>query len=155
MIATYHGHDIDLPALRRRFPLSLRGASLHRLIGVAQQLGLHGRGLRLDLDALDQLKVPCILHWDLGHFVVLKRVTSRGLETHDPALGILRLSRAETSKHFTGIALELTRMPDFSPMRDRRPVSLARLAGHIRGFGRGAAEILALALALEAFALIV
>ncbi|EQD53476.1 Peptidase C39, bacteriocin processing domain protein, partial [mine drainage metagenome] len=40
MIACYHGYETDLAALRRRFSLSLKGATLSRLIEMAQALGL-------------------------------------------------------------------------------------------------------------------
>ena len=154
MIATWHGHELDLPALRRRFAFSLRGANLSRLVAIAQDLGLQGRGLKLELGSLRDLKLPCILHWNLNHFVVLKRITSRHIEIHDPACGARRLSWAEASKHFTGIALELTRRADFTPIKDRQRVSLGRLTGQTYGLRRGVAQILALALALETFALI-
>ena len=154
MIAVYHGHRVDLPALRRRFALSLRGASLARLIAIAQDLGLDGRGLRVELHALRDLDTPCILHWDLSHFVVLKRATARFVEIHDPANGLRRLSWDEASKHFTGIALAFTRRPDFSPIQDRQRIALRSVIGQTRGIGRSAAQIVALALALEVFALI-
>ena len=153
MVAVYHGHRVDLSALRRRFEISLRGASLGRLIMIAQDLGLDGRGLRVELHALRNLQTPCILHWDLSHFVVLKRATARHVEIHDPALGLRRLSWDEASRHFTGIALTLARRPDFTPITDRQRISLKRLTGQTRGIARGVAGILVLALALEAFAL--
>jgi len=154
MVAIYHGHQVDLAALRRRFAISLRGANLSRLLAIAQELGLHGRGVRLELEALRDLKTPSILHWDLNHFVVLKRATARFVEIHDPSNGLRRLTWEEASKHFTGIALELSRAPDFTPVEDREHISLRRLTGQTHGVRRGVIEILALALALEAFALV-
>lgn len=71
MVAGAHGMRVGLSELRRRFPLSLKGAKLNQLIRIAQQLGFATRPLRLDMDDLDKLKLPCILHWDLNHFVVL------------------------------------------------------------------------------------
>jgi hypothetical protein len=87
MIAVYHGHRVDLAALRRRFEISLRGASVSRLIAIAQDLGLDGRGLRVELHALRNLQTPSILHWDLSHFVVLKQVRGDLVELGDPILG--------------------------------------------------------------------
>jgi ATP-binding cassette subfamily B protein RaxB len=71
MIARYHGHDLDLPSLRRRHSTSLKGANLARVMEMAGQLGFETRPLRLELHELPELKAPCILHWDLNHFVVL------------------------------------------------------------------------------------
>ncbi len=78
MVAAYHGHRIDLAGLRRRFTLSLKGATLAYLMQVAGRLHLAPRALRLGLEELGQLKTPCILHWDLNHFVVLKSASARG-----------------------------------------------------------------------------
>ena len=48
MVASYWGHRIDLPSLRRRFSVSLKGATLKGLIAMAQSLGLQTRPLKLD-----------------------------------------------------------------------------------------------------------
>ncbi len=53
-------------------------------------------------------KLPCILHWDLNHFVVLARVTKTHVVLHDPAQGIRAVTIEDASRHFTGVALELT-----------------------------------------------
>ena len=79
-----------------------------RLIGAAATLGLSARALRVDIDELRQVACPAILHWDFDHFVVLKRVARRYVEIHNPAVGERRFPLAELSKHFTGVALELT-----------------------------------------------
>ena len=67
MVASYHGHRIDLNTLRRRHPVSLSGVTLRGLIQVANQLNLACRPLRFELDHLRQLRLPAILHWDLNH----------------------------------------------------------------------------------------
>src|SRR3954449_5521314 len=105
MVACFHGHRVDLAALRRRFTVSLKGATLAYLMQAAGRMELVPRPLRLELAELPRLRTPCILHWDLNHFVVLKSADARGAVIHDPAFGVRRLSLAEASKHFTGIAL--------------------------------------------------
>src|SRR5699024_9864673 len=154
MIARYHGHDVDLAGLRRRFSTSLKGANLARVMDMATQLDFVTRPLRLDLDELDQLKTPCILHWDLNHFVVLKRATSRHVIVHDPARGEHKLSLKEASDHFTGVALELSPSADFKPVKARQKISLKALTGRMRGLVPALTQILLLALALEVFALV-
>ena len=118
MIAGYHGHRIDLGTLRRRHPVSLKGVTLKSLMKVARDLHFSCRALRLDLEHLSQLQLPAILHWDMDHFVVLKKVTRSHLVLHDPAYGVKRLSISEAGKHLTGIALELFPVEGFS--RERR-----------------------------------
>jgi ATP-binding cassette, subfamily B, bacterial CvaB/MchF/RaxB len=154
MVACYHGHRIDLAALRRRFTVSLKGATLAYLMQVAGRLHLAPRPLRLDLAELAQLRAPCILHWDLNHFVVLKSADARGAVIHDPAFGVRRLTLADVSKHFTGIALELTPTAEFRPADERRKVRLRDVLGPVVGLRRSLAQVLVLAAALQAIAIV-
>ncbi len=154
MIACFHGHRIDLAGLRQRFTVSLKGATLAYLMQVAGRLHLAPRPLRLDLEELPRLATPCVLHWDLNHFVVLRSANAREAVIHDPAFGIRRLPLAEVSRHFTGIALELTPTTAFRARDERRRVRLRDLTGPVKGLGRSLAQVLVLALALQAFALL-
>lgn len=153
MIARYHGHDVDLAGLRKRYSMSLKGVNLARVIAVASDLGFDSRPLRLALEDLPQLKVPCILHWDLNHFVVLKQASAREAVIHDPARGVCHLPLSEVSRHFTGVALELSLRPDFQSVRARQSISLRALTGRVFGLKRSLALIFGLALVLEMFAL--
>ena len=154
MVACFHGHRVDLAALRRRFSVSLKGSTLAFLMQAAGRIHLAPRPLRLELEELAQLRAPCILHWDLNHFVVLKSVDGRGAVIHDPAFGIRRLTIGQLSKHFTGIALELSPTAEFKPMDDRRRVRLRDLLGHVTGLHRSLAQIFLLALGLQAIAVV-
>jgi len=153
MVASYHGLATDLPALRRRFSLSLKGATLSFLMQAAGQLELGSRPLRVELEELPLLRTPCILHWDLNHFVVLARADARRAVIHDPARGVRVLPMAEVSRHFTGVVLELAPTGGFERRDERRRVRLRELTGRVRGLKRSAAQVLVLALALQAFAL--
>ncbi len=64
------------------------------------------RAVRLELDELNKLKLPCILHWDMNHFVVLKSINKNTLTIHDPARA-RKVAMDEVSRSFTGVALEL------------------------------------------------
>ena len=154
MIASYYGHQVALPALRRKFSLSLKGVTLARLIEMAQSLGLSSRALRLDLNEVRQLQTPCILHWGMDHFVVLREVNSSHVVIHDPAVGERKVAWIEVDRHFTGVALELSPGPKFQRRRPDPPLSLRSLAGSIEGLGRSLIQIFGLALVLELFALI-
>jgi ATP-binding cassette subfamily B protein RaxB len=154
MVACYHGHRIDLAGLRRRFTVSLKGATLAFLMQVAGRLDLAPRPLRLELEELPRLRMPCILHWDLNHFVVLRSADARSAVIHDPARGMRRLAMDEVSRHFTGIALELAPTATFRPLDERRRIRLRDLMGRVEGLGRSLAQVLALALALQAIAIV-
>jgi ATP-binding cassette subfamily B protein RaxB len=155
MVAGFFGYRTDLLTLRQRFAISLKGSTLQNLIDIGAVLHLAARALRVDLDELGNLHIPCILHWDLNHFVVLQRVLphGRGVLLHDPARGAVRMPLAEVSKHFTGIALELTPTPQFTRQEARQRVRLRDMMGQVVGLQRSLAQILLLALALEVFAL--
>lgn len=154
MIAGYYGQHVDLPTLRRRFSLSLKGIRLGQLIEMAQTLGLACRPLRLDLDELARLQTPCILHWDLDHFVVLRSVRSHRAVIHDPAVGERHLRFDEIGPHWTGIAVELSKGPTFKRSAPPPPVSLRKLAGSIHGLGKALWVIFSLALLLELIGLL-
>lgn len=151
MVADAHGLRVGLPELRRRFPMSLKGARLDHLIRIAQQLGFSTRPLRLDLEDLGRLRLPCILHWNLNHFVVLAQVDRSKAMILDPALGERRMALAEVSDHFTGVALELAPAAEFKPQQAAPSVSARQLTGPIRGLWPALGQILALSVALQVF----
>jgi ATP-binding cassette, subfamily B, bacterial CvaB/MchF/RaxB len=135
MVAAWHGLRTDLSALRTRLGVTPRGMSLARLAQCAEALGLSCRPLRIEMEDLPKLAVPAILHWDLDHFVVLRRVRGRRVEVHDPARGVRRLSLEEVGRHFTGVALELTPSQGFRPADVRARLKLRDLVGRTRGLG--------------------
>jgi ATP-binding cassette subfamily B protein RaxB len=154
MVAAHHGLRLDLPTLRQRFSVSLKGATMADLVRLAGHLNLSSRALRAEIEHLSGLAVPCVLHWDLNHFVVLKEVSRGWAVIHDPARGVRRLPLAEVSKHFTGIVLELTPQAEFKPHTERRSVSLRQLLGRVTGLRRSLLQIFTLAIALEGFMLL-
>ncbi|KWB71370.1 ABC transporter [Burkholderia ubonensis] len=154
MIASYHGHHVDLATLRARFSVSLKGTGLARVIEIAQRLDLGTRALTLDLDQLGQLRVPCILHWNFNHFVVLKEVNGKSAVIYDPAQGIRKLPLDMLSRSFTGVALELWPTNSFEPREAAPPIKLRQLLGPVSGVSRSLGQVLVLALVLEVFALV-
>jgi ATP-binding cassette subfamily B protein RaxB len=154
MISSFHGLEIDLNTLRRRHAPSLRGASLKSLIAVADQLGFASRPVKLPLDAIGDLHLPAILHWDMNHYVVLERIERGRALILDPAAGAARrLPLAEVSRHFTGVAMELRPTAGFEPDNQRQRLHLRQLWGRMRGWKRAAAQTLALTIVLQAFTL--
>lgn len=154
MVARYHGHDVDLNSLRAKYLLSMRGTSLKQIIKIAGELSLSPRALRVDLDQLEKLATPAILHWDLNHYVVLERVHGDKVTLIDPGIGrrVMRLS--QVSDHFTGVALELTPAVDFEPVTDRIRPRLTDLWSSLVGAKRAIGQTLLLSLLLLATILI-
>jgi len=153
MIANFHGLDVDLGTLRRRFQPAMRGATLKSLINIADQLALTSRAVKLPLHKLQDLHVPAILHWDLNHYVVMERVVGGKALIHNPAGASRWLTLEEVSPHFTGIALELRPSDDFKPSGRRDRLRISQLWQNITGLRRALAQTLVLSAVLEAFAL--
>lgn len=154
MIASYHGSFVDLAALRRQFSLSLKGVTVIRLMEMAHSLGLICRPVRLELEEISRLQTPSVLHWDFDHFVVLRQVRKHHIVLHDPAMGLRTIDLADFARHFTGVAVEFSKGPEFRRRQPPPPVSLRELAGSIHGLGRSLLQVFIMALLLELFALL-
>ena len=108
-----------------------------------------GRGLRLEPEQLKDIKTPCILHWDMDHFVVLKEVEATGVVIHDPAFGVRKLTLEEVVRHFTGIALELIPTDAFKKKQDVAKLALSAFWGRVKGMNRALVQALTLSAALQ------
>ena len=153
MVANYHGLDIDLGTMRRRYAPSLRGAALKTLIGLADRIGLTPRAVKLPLEELRNLHVPAVLHWDMNHYVVLERVKGDKALIHNPDGRSAWLAMAEVSNHFTGVALELRPSNDFQSGQQRERLRLSQLWQRMSGIKSALAQVLVLTLVLQAFVL--
>jgi ATP-binding cassette, subfamily B, bacterial CvaB/MchF/RaxB len=151
MIANFHGLDIDLGTMRRTLASSLRGASLKTLIVLADRIGFTSRAVKLPLEQLANLQVPCLLHWDMNHYVVLERVKGEKALIHNPEGRSTWMRMAEVSRHFTGVALELRPRDDFRIDRQRERLKLSQLWQRITGIRRALLQVMVLTLVLQAF----
>ena len=153
MIAAYHGREMSLVRARQQFNISLNGTRASDLIEMGHTIRLQGRAFALDLDELVALKLPAVLHLDMNHFAVLVRRTGRHYVLNDPATGQQRLTLAQLSQRFTGVALEFEPTPDFQRAREPKRPSLGALTRSLTGLRRVLPELLALSFALQIFAL--
>lgn len=153
MILSYFGCRMDINSLRSRFRISQHGITLKSLVKLAANLHLAARPLRLELADVGQLTLPAILHWDLDHFVILKKVKSRSLVIHNPASGRQEVSLSEAGKHFTGVGLELWPTDGFRKADVRRELPLREIWGNTPGLWNGLLQLLALSALLQLMAL--
>lgn len=153
MVANYHGLDVDLGTMRRRFAPSLRGAALKTLIGLADRIGLTPRAVKLPLEQLPNLHVPAVLHWDMNHYVVLERLKGEKALIHNPDGRSTWMPMTEVSNHFTGVALELRPSNDFHTGKQREQLKLSQLWQRMTGIMRALLQVLVLTLVLQAFVL--
>lgn len=154
MVCGHYGKNIDLIALRQQFNLSTRGTSLSGLAGISDQLGLSSRPLSLDIDELGVLKMPCVLHWEFNHFVVLVKVRRNRVVLHDPARGRRVVGLEELSQSFTGVALEVWPGNTFIAETVRNHLSLSTLMGGIYGLKATLAKLFCLSLIIETINLV-
>lgn len=146
MVADAHGLRLDMAEMRRKFSISLKGTNLEQLVRFAEALSFTTRAVRLELDELELLDRPCILHWDLKHFVVLRKVQGDTVHVIDPAFGPRKMTRLEVGRHFTGVALELQPGVSFAPKDDRAKLRLSQLIGHHIGLKRSLIQIFILSI---------
>lgn len=153
MIAGYHGHRVGLHEMRRRFSISQKGGNFSGLVQIASQMQLASRAVKLELVSLGNLRTPCILHWEFNHFLVLERLKGSVAYIHDPAHGFRKVSMAEVSRKFTGVALEIWPAEGFEKIDRRQTVRLSHLIGSLQGLRSTFLQLLVLSISLEIFVL--
>lgn len=126
MVAAFHGRFFSLEGLRERAHLSREGVSLLGISEAADTIGLRSTGVLVSFDELTMAPLPCIVHWNQEHFVVVYNMTARKgksyVDVADPAGGKQRYTKDEfcrcwiSSGHDdkpVGIALLLEPSPEF------------------------------------------
>lgn len=154
MIADYFGYRVELSHLRASIGPSLKGSSLSQIMAMAKTLCLNTRPVKAEMSELSSLRLPCMLHWNDSHFVVLKKIRRRDFEIVDPANGLKAISRAEFSDHFTGVAIEFSPRAEFKKADLREKMDYRRLFGKIIGLKRGVAQLVLMTILLEICGLI-
>jgi ATP-binding cassette subfamily B protein RaxB len=154
MILGTFGIDASLAEVRAATLYTSSGVTVGNIIKTAKRFGLDARAVRVELDQLDQLQLPAILHWNFNHFVVLERLNGKTADVIDPSLGRQRIGLQELSRGFTGVAVEFERtetMPDRLPGSQPSPVRpfLPDLRGLV------ALSVLAFAIALFSQTLVI
>ena len=154
MIVSYFGRTTDIRSIRESSKLPAFGASLKHLTRAAAAAGLKSRSLKLELEDLPKLGTPAILHWDLDHFVVLKKFSRGKAVIHDPATGIRKYPLRELDGHFTGIAVEFSQARETPTDEAPRRLKLRDLVRFSHGIFRGMALILLLSALVQVCSLL-
>jgi ATP-binding cassette subfamily B protein RaxB len=132
MVLRWHGTDVTLQELRERFPISVRGTTVADLVAMGSALGMAPRAVKAELGQLRELATPCVLHWDMNHYVVLESADHQYARIVDPSSGPWRVPMAEVSKHFTGIALELRAPASWEPPETPRRFGFGALLSPLK-----------------------
>lgn len=133
MVAAFHGRFFSLEGLRQRAHLNREGVSLLGISEAAEALGLRSTGVMVSFEELTTAPLPCIVHWNQQHFVVVYGFKSKKgntlVEVADPAGGKQRYTQEEfcrcwissqTDKQAIGIALLLEPTPEFYAQEGER-----------------------------------
>ena len=114
MVAKYHGRPVALEKLRALSATTRSGSDLHNIAAGAEAIGFRTLGVKVALSKLiTEQPLPCVLHWNSNHFVVLHKITgghstalraSKPLTLHiaDPGHGLLTYTEAEFLEHWIG-----------------------------------------------------
>lgn len=154
MLLAHHGTITDVATLRSRHGAVPQGMTLLDLARVAKAEQLTTRAVRVDLKDLKQLRLPAILHWSMGHFVVLRGISGHKYDVIDPAHGERVFSQEDMSREFTGVAMEAWPANDFVAKQEAQNVSLKALVGRIGGLWPTLWRVLAVSLTLEILGLV-
>lgn len=157
MISSYYGLHKDLFSLRSRYMTPASGARLADVIQIAEDSGMLTRALSLEVSELKLLKLPCILHWDFNHFIVLVKTTKKDFIVHDPASGRLKLTRKEIEENFTGVALEIFPCSDYQERADDKAerIEITKLTKNIKHLTSNLLKIFFLSVVIEAIILLI
>ena len=153
MVLGYYGRETTAAEAHERCHAGRDGATPADIADAARTYGLRVTPYSLELDDLEHLRLPAVLHWRFAHFVVLERVKGRRATICDPASGRRDVDRAELSESFTGVALGMEPGESFEQRSDVGEESAWRLLGRrafrAPGVRKLVAQILVASLALQ------
>lgn len=135
MVAAYYGKWVPLEQVRRDCGVSRDGSNARNVLVAARSYGFAAKGYRYEPDSLrTDGQFPCIIHWNMEHFVVLDGFKKDKAVLNDPARGVVSVSMEEFDRSFTGICLMLEPGADFAP--GGKPKSVLAFARHrLKGAG--------------------
>lgn len=137
MVMAYYGKWIPLEQVRSDCGVSRDGSKAKNIALAAMHHGFEVKAFRYSVDAVRaQATFPCIIHWNMNHFVVLDGFRGNHAYLNDPARGNVKVTMEEFDESFTGVTIVPTPGPDFEP--EGQPKSMLGFARK-RLVGAGAA----------------
>ena len=142
MVMAYYNKWVPLEQVRLDCGVSRNGSNAKNMLVAARSYGFDAQGFRCETENLkDGIVLPCILHWNFNHFVVLKGFRGNYALLNDPAKGEIRVTMDELDSSFTGICLQITPGPELQP--SGKPASiLAFTRKRLKGTGTALAFVM-------------
>ena len=135
MVLAYYGKWMPLEQVRVDCGVSRDGSKAGNVMKAAQSYGLEAKGYRMGLEAVKGISAfPCIIHWNLNHFVVLCGFRGNHACINDPARGSVKVTMDEFDKAFTGIVMVFAPTENFEP-DGKRTSTLAFARKRLPGAG--------------------
>ncbi|MBQ9252440.1 MAG: NHLP family bacteriocin export ABC transporter peptidase/permease/ATPase subunit [Clostridia bacterium] len=113
MIFAYFGKYLPLEQMRIETGVSRDGCNAANIMRAGKKYGLEVHGYRREPEDLKKLPMPCIIHWNFNHFVVLEGISGKHAYLNDPAVGRRKLTMQELDDGFTGIVLTFAKTDQF------------------------------------------
>lgn len=123
IVARSYGKTINIQQLRDFSETTREGSNLLFLSEAAEKIGFRTLGVKLNLESLQEAPLPCVLHWNKEHYVVLYDIKKEKYRVSDPAFGLIDYAQEEFLKFWIGnnanestqegIALLLDPTPEF------------------------------------------
>jgi ATP-binding cassette subfamily B protein len=102
IVAKHYGKTIHVQSLRNLSETTREGSSLLGLSEAAEKIGFHTIGVRVDFGKLLEAPLPCIVHWNKSHFVVVYKIKKNEIYVSDPAHGLLKYTKEQFIQHWIG-----------------------------------------------------
>lgn len=113
MVFQYYGLHLPLEQMRIETGVSRDGCNAWNILQAAKKYGLACKAKRVEPEELLTMQPPCIIHWNMEHFLVYEGFRGKTIYLNDPAKGRVEISREELENSFTGIALSFSKTAAF------------------------------------------
>jgi len=102
ILAKHYGKTINIQELRDISETTREGSNLLFLSDAAEKIGFRTLGVKMSADRLDEAPLPCILHWNQNHYVVLYKIKKDTYYISDPAFGLIQYNKEDFIKFWIG-----------------------------------------------------
>lgn len=131
IIFKYYGQLVSIHKIRKLCQTTKNGVNLLGISEAAEKFGFRTYGVRVTMEQLNNMELPCILHWNQKHFVILYKIKKGRYYISDPATGLVCYQEKEFTENWlsskelhAGLSLLLSPGPDFYQLEEEPSPSL-------------------------------